>query len=129
MWGVASRILATEHDPYDHEGHALAEKAHAEIELSEAAQWESDVRWLMGHKRGRSIVFRIIAEANLFGSIFNANALQMARSAGEKESAFRFLGVINRRCPDHYTLMMKERHDDGIRTTDSTGVRTDQNSD
>ncbi len=105
--------MADEHNPYDLEGQELAEKKGAEERLSTKALWESDVRWLMGHKRGRRIVFKIMDEAKVFHSIFSPNALQMAHSAGEKDLAFRFLEVINDRCPDHYTLMMKERHEDG----------------
>ena len=89
------------------------------------ALWESDVRWLMGHKRGRRIVFKIMEEAKLLHSIFNPNALQMAHSAGMKDLAFRLLDVINRRCPDHYTKMMQEHHDD---RPDGIGVRNDSTS-
>ena len=113
--------MAVEHNPYDLEGQALAEKERQEEQLSGLAQWESDVRWLMGHKRGRRVVFKIMDEAKVFHTIFNPNALQMAHSAGVKDLAFRFLDVINRRCPDHYTKMMQERHDDGD-GTDGTGV-------
>ena len=112
--------MAVEHNPYDLEGQALAEKKGVEERLSDLALWESDVRWLMGHKRGRRVVFKIMDEAKVFHTIFNANALQMAHSAGVKDLAFRFLDVINRRCPDHYTKMMQERNDDG--GTDGTGI-------
>ena len=113
--------MADEHNPYPPEGAVLEEVKGQEARLTAKAIWESDVRWLMGHKRGRRIVFKMIDEAKVFHSIFNANALQMAHSAGVKDLAFRFLEVINDRCPDHYTLMMKERHEDGG-TDDGTGV-------
>ena len=113
--------MADEHNPYDLEGQALAERKREDGILTDLALWESDVRWLMGHKRGRRIVFKIMDEAKVFHTIFNPNALTMAHSAGVKDLAFRFLEVINRRCPDHYTLMMKERHDDGG-DTDGTRV-------
>ncbi len=117
--------MADEHNPYDLDGNALKEKTRHEVELTSAAMWEADVRWLMGHRQGRRIVFKMMDEAKVFHTIFNANALLMAHSAGVKDLAFRFLDVINRRCPDLYTKMMQEHHDDRY---DGTGVRTDSNS-
>lgn len=117
--------MAAEHNPYDHEGTALAEKKHQEEQLTSVALWEGNVRWLMGHRRGRSFVFQMMDEAKVLHSIFNPNALQMAHSAGQKDFAFRLLDVINRRCPEQYTKMMQEHHDD---RTDGTGVRNDSNS-
>ncbi len=119
--------MADEHNPYDHEGHALAEKERQGEQLSGLALWESNVRWLMGHKRGRSFVFQMMDEAKVLHSIFNANALHMAHSAGQKDFAFRLLDVINRRCPELYTQMMQEHHDDGG-NTDGTRVRPESNS-
>ena len=120
--------MTGEFDPPDLEGNALAEKERQDEELTGLAIWESNVRWLMGNKRGRAFVFTILEDAKVFHSIFNSNALQMAHAAGQKDFAFRLLDVVNRRCPDHYTKMMQEHHEDG-RTTDGTGVRTDSNSD
>jgi len=117
--------LAVEHNPYDIAGQALAEKTRHEEQLTSVAMWESNVRWLMGHKRGRSFVFQMMDEAKVLHSIFNANALQMAHSAGQKDFAFRLLDVINRRCPEQYTQMMQEHHDD---RSDGIGVRNDSNS-
>ena len=76
--------MADEHNPYDHEGHALAEKKRESIQLSEKAQWESDIRWLMGHKRGRRVVAKLIKDAKVEINAFSPNALQMSFNTGHQ---------------------------------------------
>ena len=84
----------------------LAEKIEAE-----------DMRWLMGTKRGRRIVWRSLERAGVFRSSFNTNAMSMAFAEGMRNEGLRTVGLLNAACPDLYLTMVREaneRHlDDG----------------
>ena len=81
LW-VASPELADEHNPYDPEGQALAEKKREGTRLSEKAQRESLIRWVMGHKRGREFVNQLLKDAGVGTDPFSPNATQMSRNTG-----------------------------------------------
>jgi len=81
---------------------------------------ESDIRWLMGNKRGRRIVWRLLDQAGVFRSSFNTNAMAMAFAEGNRNYGLRTLAQIHALCPEHYPVMMKEQandrpNDDGSR--------------
>ena len=107
LW-VASPELAAEHDPYDHEGHALAEKERTGTRLSEEAQWEGNIRWLMGHRRGRDIAAQILKDAKVEIYAFSPNALQMSFNTGHQKLGMDLLKVIKRVALEEYFTMLKE---------------------
>lgn len=81
---------------------------------------ESDIRWLMGNKRGRRIVWRLLDHAGVFRSSFNTNAMSMAFAEGNRNYGLRMLAQVHALCPEHYPVMMKEQtnertNDDGSR--------------
>lgn len=80
-----------------------AERVRLERE-SEAA----DVKWLMGNKRGRRILWRLLDQAGVFRPSFNSNAMQMAFAEGNKNYGLRILGQIHAHCPELYPVMVKE---------------------
>ena len=100
--------MAVEHNPYDPEGDAIAEKEREGTRLSESAQWESDVRWLMGHTQGRRVVNRLLKDSKVEISAFNANALQMAFNAGYQKVGMDLLKVIKRAALGQYFTMLQE---------------------
>ncbi|MFV0602034.1 MAG: endopeptidase [Brachymonas sp.] len=72
---------------------------------------EGDVKWLMGSKRGRRIVWRILDQAGVFRLSFNTNAMAMAFAEGNRNGGLRLMGVVTSLCPDLYTSMLKEAHE------------------
>lgn len=79
---------------------------------------ESDLKWLLGSKRGRRIVWRLLEQAGTFRLSFNTNAMQMAFAEGNRNSGNRLLAIIHAQCPELYPVMVKEnthdaRNDDG----------------
>ena len=79
---------------------------------------ESDIKWLMGSKRGRRIVWRLLDQAGTFRLSFNTNAMQMAFAEGNRNAGNRLLAVIHSQCPELYPVMLNEathdaRNDDG----------------
>ena len=100
--------MADEHNPYDLEGQALAEKKRHGTQLSEKAEWDGHIRWLMGHRRGRIVVNTLLKEAMVEINPFNANALQMANQCGHQRRGTDLLKVIKRVALEEYFTMLKE---------------------
>lgn len=69
---------------------------------------ESDLKWLMGSKRGRRIVWRQLEQAGVFRLSFNTNSMQMAFNEGNRNNGNRLLAVIHSTCPELYPVMHNE---------------------
>ena len=73
---------------------------------------EADFKWLMGSKRGRRIVWRLLDRAGIFRLSFNTNSMAMAFNEGNKNEGLRILAQIHSLCPELYYVMVKEQvHD------------------
>ena len=93
------------------------ERSKAERELRERLareNEEADIKWLMGNKRGRRIIWRLLDHAGVFRSSFNTNAMQMAFSEGNRNFGNRTLAMIHTLCPELYPQMVKENANDRI---------------
>jgi hypothetical protein len=84
---------------------------------------EADIRWLMGNKRGRRVIWRLMDQAGVFRSSFNTNAMTMSFAEGHRNYGLRILALIHSQCPELYPTMMKEQtadertNDDGSRNS------------
>ena len=67
-----------------------------------------DVQWLMGSKRGRRIMWRLLEQAGVFRLSFDTNAMRMSFNEGNRNYGNRTLDLIHRTCPDQFTVMLKE---------------------
>lgn len=97
-----------QHDPFDIKGQ---DKAKADIELKARTARETeddDFKWLMGGKRGRRIVWRLLDHTGVFRSSFNPTAMVMAFNEGNRNYGNRTLDMIQRLCPELLPQMMKE---------------------
>lgn len=72
---------------------------------------ESDLKWLLGSRRGRRIVWRLLEQSGVFRMSFNTNAMQMAFAEGNRNLGNRVLAQINAVNPEAYVLMMKEANE------------------
>lgn len=109
--------MSIEHDPLDLRGQ---EKAKADREVREKIareNEEADVKWLMGSKRGRRIVWRLLDQSGVFRLSFNTNAMQMAFNEGHRNFGNRMLAMIHELTPEQYPLLVKENGND--RTADA----------
>lgn len=73
---------------------------------------EADIKWLVGSKRGRRIVWRFLEQAGTFRLSFNTNAMQMAFAEGNRNSGNRLLSLVNEVTPEAFTQMLKESKSD-----------------
>ena len=102
------------------------DRSKAERELRERLareNEEADLKWLMGNKRGRRVIWRLMDQAGVFRSSFNTNAMAMSFAEGHRNYGLRILGMIHTQCPELYPTMMKEQtadertNDDGSRNS------------
>lgn len=77
---------------------------------------EADLKWLMGNKRGRRVIWRLLDQAGVFRLSFNTNAMSMAFAEGNRNFGNRTLSLIHSHCPELYPQMVKENTND--RTAD-----------
>lgn len=108
------------YDPHDAAGQERAKAERLLREKLAAESEEADIRWLMGSKRGRRILWRLLDQSGVFRLSFNPNAMQMAFAEGTRNFGNRMLAMIHTHCPEHYTSMVKEHNDrsaDGVRNT------------
>lgn len=75
---------------------------------------EADIKWLMGSKRGRRIVWRQLDRAGVFRLSFNTNAMQMAFAEGNRNEGLRTLSLIHTLCPELYPVMVREQSNDRL---------------
>jgi len=69
---------------------------------------EVDLKWLMGSKRGRRIIWRLLDQAGVFRLSFNTNAMTMAFAEGNRNFGNRTLSLIHTHCSELYPQMVKE---------------------
>lgn len=94
----------------DEQDRAKAEQAEA-VRVTRDTE-SADFRWLMGSRRGRRIVWRMLERAGVFRSSFSANSMGMAFAEGCKNEGLRILNQIHTLCPDQYSVMTKEATND-----------------
>lgn len=69
---------------------------------------ESDIKWMLGNKRGRRILWRILERSGVFRMSFNTNALQMAFNEGQRNYGNYVLAQIHATAPEMYAVMVAE---------------------
>ena len=102
------------------------ERTKAQNDLRAKLERESeaeDLKWLMGSKRGRRIVWRLLEQSGVFRLSFNTNAMAMAFAEGNRNFGNRTQALIHTHCPELYPTMIKEANhernlDDGSRCND-----------
>ena len=111
------------YDPLDTRGQ---ERTKAEKEVREKLareNEEADIKWLMGNKRGRRIIWRILDQTGVFRLSFNTNSMAMAFAEGNRNYGNRVLSLIHTQCPELYPTMVKEQQD--VRNADDGPSRND----
>lgn len=111
------------YNPLDTRGQEAAKADKASRDKLARDNEDLDLKWLMGSKRGRRIVWRFLEFAGVFRLSFNTNAMQMAFAEGNRNSGLRMLSQIHMLCPELYPVMVRE-HDESRNNADD-GSRND----
>lgn len=68
----------------------------------------ADLKKVLSFVEGRRLVWRVLAEAGIFRSAFNTNALQMAFNTGVKDLGYLLWNDLNVIAPERYAQMQRE---------------------
>lgn len=71
-----------------------------------------DLKWLMAHKQGRRIAYKLLSDAGLFRNPFNHSGSVTAFNCGAMNIGQQFLAQIMEHAPDSYMTMCKEQRND-----------------
>lgn len=100
-----------DHDPHDTRSMDKARSDSVTRDKLASITEVEDVKWLMGSKRGRRILWRVLERAGVYRLSFNTNSMTMAFAEGARNEGLRMLAMIHSACPDLYPAMMKEANE------------------
>lgn len=104
-------------DPLDLRGQERAKAEADERAKLSVDQEKTDLVWLMGSKRGRRIVWRLLERTGVYRSSFTGNSETFFRE-GQRNVGLWLMAQIHEVCPDQYALMLKEQNDVNRKHTD-----------
>ena len=97
-------------DPFDLRGQERKKDESDERIKLIVEQEKDDFKWLMGSKRGRRIVWRLLERTGVYRSSFTGNSEPFFRE-GQRNVGLMLMAQINECSPDQYALMLKEQND------------------
>lgn len=97
-------------DPLDLRGQERAKEQSDERNKLSIEQERDDFKWLMGSKRGRRIVWRLLERTGVYRTSFTGNSETFFRE-GQRNVGLMLMAQIHEVCPDQYALMLKEQND------------------
>ena len=103
--------IVNPYDPTDLQGQEAdrADRA-TRVRLSSEVE-ELDMKWLMGSKRGRRIVWRLLEQAGVFRLSFDTNAMRMSFNEGNRNFGNRTFELIRKVCLERFAQMLEESND------------------
>jgi hypothetical protein len=113
------------YDPLDIKSNQRKKAYDEAREKFERESEEADFKWLMGSKRGRRIVWRLLEQAGVFRLSFNTNAMAMAFAEGNRSYGNRTLAMVHSVCPELYPTMVRENANDRHNDDDGTDGHND----
>jgi hypothetical protein len=112
------------YDPFDPRSQERT-KAEAEVRAKLARESEeADIRWLMGNRRGRRILWRLLDQSGAFRLSFSTNAMQMAFAEGNRNFGNRVLALIHANAPELYPVMVREATEHDNRKPDDASHKS-----
>jgi hypothetical protein len=102
------------YDPLDLKGQERIQAEKDVREKTSKENEEADLKWLMGSKRGRRVIWRLLDQSGVFRLSFNTNSMQMAFAEGNRNFGNRILAMIHTLCPELYPTMVKEQNNDRV---------------
>jgi len=100
--------MATDYDPFDPAAREEQDQARKDQTLQAMRDEIGDLQWLMGSKRGRRIVRRLLAKTGLYRSSFNHSGSITAFNEGERNVGLKLMALIEVHCKDQYIAMLQE---------------------
>lgn len=96
-----------------------AERAAQEAKLAQE-QWVDDLKFVMGDRRGRRFVWRLLVEAGVYQTVFNESHAISSLLEGKRQIGLFLVDETNAECPQEYDRMKAEQRKN-VRTEHSDG--------
>ena len=109
-------------DPLDLRGQEKAQADNSERNKLALLTEQEDFKWLMGNKRGRRIVWRLLERTGVYRSSFTGNSETFFRE-GMRNVGLTLLAQVHEITPDQFAVMLKEQQD--VRKHADDGRRND----
>jgi hypothetical protein len=97
-------------DPLDLRGQEKAQADNSERNKLALFTEQEDFKWLMGNKRGRRIMWRLLERTGMYRSSFTGNSETFFRE-GMRNVGLSLLAQVHEITPDQYAVMLKEQKD------------------
>jgi hypothetical protein len=94
-------------DPTDIRSQARDAQHQTVVQQKRRAQEIEDFKWLMSHKQGRRIVWRILEQAGVYRQTFTGNSETFFRE-GKRSIGLFVLAEVHEVSADAYVSMLKE---------------------
>lgn len=95
------------HDPTDLAGAEAQRERDRKRAERLAEEDRRDFQKLMADAWGRRVVWRLLERARVFHTVFNSNALEMARAEGRREFGLMVLADVHA-MPEQFAAMLNE---------------------
>jgi len=101
-------VNQTTTDPTDLHQQRLDAEARVAAEELERKQEAEDWKWLMAHKAGRRLTWKLLADCGVFRTPFNHSGSITAFNCGRHAVGLELLGSVMEHVPDALHVMQKE---------------------
>lgn len=98
-------------DPTDLSGQVVDEEAQRLRDEQRRRQQVEDFKWLMAHKQGRRLMWRLLSMAGVFRTSMTGNSSTFFNE-GRRDIGLQLMAEINDHSLDAYVLMLKEQKAD-----------------
>lgn len=112
--------MSLHHDPFDLVGQERAKHQQDDKARLNLQSELDDIKWLMGSRRGRRIVWRLLERTGIFRSSFTGNSETFFRE-GMRNVGLMLMAQINEVCPEQYTTMVQEQRENANRNASDNG--------
>jgi hypothetical protein len=98
-------------DPTDLRAQEADAEAQATREAQKRKQEIEDFKWLVAHKQGRRILWRLLSMSGVFRTSMTGNSNTFFNE-GRRDIGLQLLAEVNEHSLDAYVLMLKESKND-----------------
>lgn len=86
-----------------------------------------DFKWIMGNKRGRRFIWRLLEQAGVFRSSFSTNSMQTSFNEGNRNFGLRVLAMVHEHTPALFVTMLDEQRDKHDRSSNGSSGSPNHN--
>lgn len=102
--------MAEDYNPLDTGQQEAAQTEQDELRRLQRDREVDDFKWLMGHRQGRRVMWRLLSMTGLYRNphVPGAPSEETAFRCGEQNIGQRLMAEIHEITPDSYNVMVKE---------------------